>query len=471
MIRSPDKSNKVELDRRRYVNWASLIPVIQLLSHEIGTAKTLELTENDHKLSTLRRFARQLDFSSLRNPYVLYAQRNAVTVAKQLTDLFGRDGSGLAANLMDGPVWIDIRRPTPSDCRILVRSFGLHPVLVEDLLSPAPPLAEGCGFVNDQFLLRFESVPPLFLYERRNTGQATAEISPDAHGTTVTCVISPAVLFTLHNAPVPTLTPVLTKLCGALYPFEKCFYSRGDGTPLARNPLFSVLLLLEEQFNLVLQTVASLNRRIAAIDELVFARQDTQTRESSESFLCEISALRTLTLSVQRYLSKKKELLKSVVKKCEVTQSCRLVDVRQSHSVQELFAYSLAEGVTSDTGISWLGYLWSPVAPSYLHLASRIDNELASLEQASDLLNRNFAAYMALLTYDLTTSSKRINDVLSHITKFTTIAGPLACATSLCGMNVTIPFQSALNFYPFYVVVCVLSLAAYFAYAVGASKR
>ncbi|CAK7207812.1 hypothetical protein SEUCBS139899_010627 [Sporothrix eucalyptigena] len=298
----------------------------------------------------------------------------------------------------DGVWWLNVNSPTEEETRAICRSFGVHPLTVEDIIQQEtrekielfPSYYFACFrsfniVVEEDGEIEYEPFHTYVIVFREGT--LSFSFAPNTHASKVRTRIS------------------LLKDYVALSSDWICYALIDD---------------IVDSFAPVIHDTEMQTERLE--DDVFVARTDDM-----HSFLRKIGNTRRNVMGLMRLLGGKADVLRGFTKRCN-----------ENYKVTPRMDIGLYLGDIQD------------------HVVTMMNN----LGHCEKMLSRTHSTYLAQLSIDSISQGTNTNRVLSKITFIASIIVPLNVVTGLFGMNVKVPFfvDEVNSLAPFFVIVGILLL-------------
>ena len=304
------------------------------------------------------------------------------------------------------PFWLDVFSPSIDDLSQLARTFGVHPLTVEDV--QMGDIREKCEIFEKYILLCIQTCDQI-----RKTSLDGDESTPE----TLYILVFQKYIISVHQQPIPHIRRVLRRLYG--------LRSSHHLSLTADWVMYSLLDDAVDEFQPQMQT---LQHEVDTIDELVLFLTHTEQHD----MLRRIGRARKRLTHLLRLLKPKTEILKVLTKRCpEYLREHTIIYLRDVND----------------------------------HVLTNLQN----LDQYAETLNRSHSNYLAQISIELNEASNRMNIVMKKLTAAAALVLPLSLISGIWGMNVPVPGQSNVEGFapliPFFAIVlfmCVLMGAMYY---------
>jgi magnesium transporter len=304
------------------------------------------------------------------------------------------------------PFWLDVFSPSIDDLSQLARTFGVHPLTVEDV--QMGDSREKCEIFEKYLLLCIQTCGQI-----RRTSLDNDESTPE----TLYILVFQKYIISVHQQPIPHIRRVLRRLYG--------LRSSHHLSLTADWVMYSLLDDAVDEFQPQMQT---LQHEVDTIDELVLFLTHTEQHD----MLRRIGRARKRLTHLLRLLKPKTEILKVLTKRCP--------DYLCEHTI--IYLRDVNDHVLTN---------------------------LQNLDQYAETLNRSHSNYLAQISIELNEASNRMNIVMKKLTAAAALVLPLSLISGIWGMNVPVPGQSGIEGFapllPFFAIVlfmCVLMGAMYY---------
>lgn len=296
----------------------------------------------------------------------------------------------------EGVWWLNMSNPTEDEIRAICRSFGIHPLTIEDIITQEA--REKIELFPSYYLASFRS----FTIERDETG-----IEYEPFNVYVVVFREGTLSFSFQpnsHASHVRKRIALLKDYVALSSDWICY------------------ALIDHIVDSFAPVINRLERDTDQVEDEVFVAR----AEDMSEFLKKIGLLRKQIMSLGRLLNGKADVLRSFTKRCTPD-------------------YQIAPRL--DIGL-YLG-----------DIQDHILTMQNSLQHFEKILGRTHSNYIGYLTIESISNGTRVNNVLSKITLLGSIIVPLNLICGLFGMNVAVPFMDVHNTNAFWGIVGVIILS------------
>lgn len=335
------------------------------------------------------------------------------TVLRPYSEYMHSQGSEVPA-----PMWLDLQYPTHEAMLVLVESFGIHSLTVEDCLVDTEKAQQKIELFDHY---RFVSFAEHHVIPYTNIWNSVDVqlIMP------LTCPIMIAV----HNGPVSYLCGLLNRV-QALTPSSapdmrskkvqklvpgRCVFASAEWL------MYGVLDQIVDQFlGLVYECAVEVSR----LDELIFVLPG---REQAD-FLRRIGAVRSRISVLRLQLIRKQEIVKELL--------MTATDPREA-------SLSYNRGIVA-------------VKVFLRDILDHVVAMLIDLEQDKETLQSITSAFLSKVSIEVSLKDKEQNDIMKKFSAMATIILPLTFVTALFGMNVPVPWAGTAGVVAFGSIVGVL---------------
>ncbi|EPY52775.1 CorA family magnesium ion transporter [Schizosaccharomyces cryophilus OY26] len=303
-----------------------------------------------------------------------------------------------------GTWWLDVSSPKEEEVRILAKTFGIHPLTVEDITMEEDrekvELFRSYYFVTFRSFNQLPSGPeylkPLNFY----------------------LVVFRDGIITFHMNPTPHPANVRRRI-------------RQLNGYLTINADWIAYALLDDTTDAFAPFIEKIEDEVDTIDEIILGIHHEHVLEvkPQESMLKRVGECRKLIMSLLRLLANKADVVRGLSKRCN-----------ESWQVAPRGEIALYLGDVQD------------------HIVTMVQN----LNHYEKILSRSHSNYLAQISINMTLVSNETNEVLSRLTILGTILIPLNLVTGLWGMNVQVPGQDVPGLNWFFGILGSLLLFAAF---------
>ncbi|WBW74430.1 vacuolar CorA family magnesium ion transmembrane transporter Mnr2 [Schizosaccharomyces osmophilus] len=303
-----------------------------------------------------------------------------------------------------GTWWLDVSSPKEEEIRILAKTFGIHPLTVEDITMAEDrekvELFRSYYFVTFRSFNQLPSGPeylkPLNFY----------------------LVVFRDGILTFHMNPTPHPANVRRRI-------------RQLNGYLTINADWIAYALLDDTTDAFAPFIEKIEDEVDTIDEIILGIHHEHVLEvkPQESMLKRVGECRKLIMSLLRLLANKADVVRGLSKRCN-----------ESWQVAPRGEIALYLGDVQD------------------HIVTMVQN----LNHYEKILSRSHSNYLAQISINMTLVSNETNEVLSRLTILGTILIPLNLVTGLWGMNVQVPGQDVPGLQWFFGILGSLILFAVF---------
>lgn len=179
--------------------------------------------------------------------------------------------------------WIDINNPTEHDIKYLKKRFGIHPLVLDELINPSPrPRVE--PHENYVFMVLYY---PIYNVETRETSSRELNI-----------IVSKKAIITSHYQTIPPLKTLFDS-CKFQKQARKTYLSEGTGQVL--------YYIISAFWKNCFKKLEKINERIDNIQKDIFSGKEKE-------MVLEISLVKTDIINFWRIIEPQKEVVESLLK-------------------------------------------------------------------------------------------------------------------------------------------------------------
>lgn len=179
--------------------------------------------------------------------------------------------------------WIDINNPTEHDIKYLKKRFGIHPLVLDELINPSPrPRVE--PHKNYVFMVLYY---PIYNVETRETSSRELNI-----------IVSKKAIITSHYQTIPPLKTLFDS-CRFQEQARKTYLSEGTGQVL--------YYIISAFWKNCFKKLEKINERIDNIQKDIFSGKEKE-------MVLEISLVKTDIINFWRIIEPQKEVVESLLK-------------------------------------------------------------------------------------------------------------------------------------------------------------
>ena len=179
--------------------------------------------------------------------------------------------------------WIDINKPSEHDIKYLKKRFGIHPLVLDELINPSPrPRVE--SHKNYIFMVFYY---PIYNIETRETSSRELNI-----------IVSKKAIITSHYQTIPPLKTLFDS-CRFQKQARKTYLSEGTGQVL--------YYILSAFWKNCFKKLEKINERIDNIQKDIFSGKEKE-------MVLEISLVKTDIINFWRIIEPQKEVVESLLK-------------------------------------------------------------------------------------------------------------------------------------------------------------
>ena len=300
----------------------------------------------------------------------------------------------VATQNLQSPIWISIENASVSDYDTIGRSYGLHPLTIEDCQTHSTREKLEI-FTNYLFLVLH------VLDSRESRGDTLADdatfltddelMSGDSEifpTTPIRLIIFSNIIITFHHTDILTVDVVRRRL-------HRIYNNYIESTAWLIHAMLDCIV------DSLLPVVESTSYEVDALDDLIYILSGSEHRD----LLKRMGLTRRRLLYLRQRLWNKRDILQSLI------------------------------------GRDWQLIL-SGVQVAYMRdVYDHVVTMLHKIDSASDLLQTLQSTYLANVSIDVSDASQRTNNTVKRLTAVVTIVSPLTLIAGLQGMNLEVPFQ------------------------------
>ncbi|KAJ1969374.1 CorA metal ion transporter [Dispira parvispora] len=295
--------------------------------------------------------------------------------------------------------WIDVLAPTVRDMMVLSRFFHIHPLTVEDILTE--DAREKCETFQNYYFINFRT------FQMDPSGEQYLD------PISMYMVVLKEGIISFHSHVNPHLRHVLRRIRHML-----------NATTITPDWInYALIDDITDHFQPVMRLVET---EVDSVDELVLILNESEQSD----MLRRIGLARKTVISLLRLLGNKPDVVRSLMKRFEANYT------------------GTGTFHTQETQL-YLGDIQD-------HLLTMIQNT----NHYEAILSRSHANYLAQISFEITQTSNRTNDVVAKLSAIASILVPLNIVTGLWGMNVPVPGQETADLQWFTLIVLMLAVFA-----------
>ncbi|KAI0243506.1 CorA metal ion transporter [Massospora cicadina] len=318
-----------------------------------------------------------LTFKSFETRFMFYSKSTGPVHVKNFCD-FATVGSTFREALKDGKFWLDITAATEAEMKALGRTFRIHPLTIEDILTEE--IREKCELFKQYYFVCFRA------YEQN--ANSPSYLDP----LSVYNVVFKDFIISFHSKPLYHTASVLKRT----QQLKDFITFSADWINYA---------LIDDITDSFAPMMRHIEFEVDAIDELVLILKESEQSD----MLRRIGHARKKVTLLLRLLSTKPDVIKALSLRCD--------DRLRASKGPDIKLY--------------LGDIQD-------HLITMVQNSL----HYEKVLARAHSNYLAQISIELTQVSNRTNDVVAKLTAIASVLLPMNVITGLWGMNVRVPGQS-----------------------------
>ncbi|KAI0127489.1 cora-like Mg2+ transporter [Xylariales sp. AK1849] len=279
----------------------------------------------------------------------------------------------------DGVWWLNVNSPTAEEVRAICKSFGVHPLTIEDIMV-------------QETREKIELFPSYYFACFRSFNIVQEEDGPD---------------YEPYNIYVVVFRE--GTLSFSFQPNEHASHVRGRISMLKDYVSLSSDWICYALIDNIVDMFAPAMHRIELVTESIEDSVFIARADDMHTFLRKIGAVRKNTLGLMRILGGKADVLKGFAKRCN-----------ENYKVTPRMDIGMYLGDIQD------------------HVVTMMTN----LTHFEKILSRAHSNYLAQLTIDSISQGTKTNEGLAKITFLASVIVPLNVVTGLFGMNVHIPWAA-----------------------------